>query len=58
MVYLDDVIVVVQGLEAVKRSSHMVKDTLVNAGFVTHMEKSQWQPSQIMSWLQPSRLHV
>ena len=51
VVYLDDGIVAVQGLEAAKRSSHMVKDTLVNAGFVTHVEKSQWEPSQIMSWL-------
>ena len=40
MVYLDDGIVAVQGLEAAKRSNYMVKDTLVNVGFVTHVEKS------------------
>ena len=34
-----------------KKASCLVKDTLDKAGFVTHIEKSHWEPSSTAKWL-------
>ena len=43
VVYLDDCIVAVKGKEAASRASEAVKEDLRKAGFVVHVEKSQWE---------------
>ena len=49
--YLDDKIVATSGLEAVTYVSDTVQTTLQQADFVVNIEKSQWDPIQILIWL-------
>ena len=51
VVYLDDGIIAVEGEEAASRASEAVKDDLRKAGFVIHVEKSQWEPTRNILWL-------
>ena len=51
IVYLDDGIVAVKGMHEALKESHRVKTELVDAGFVVHVEKSQWEPSCKIEWL-------
>ena len=51
VVYLDDGIVAVNGMEAAEQTSAIVRQDLANAGFLAHEQKSQWIPSQKIHWL-------
>ena len=51
MVYIDDGICIAIGLEEAERNSEFVRDTLIAAGLVPDVEKSNWEPSQISEWL-------
>ena len=51
VVYLDDGIVVVSGLNKAKEVSLWVKSMLEKAGFVLNMEKSKLMPAKLGSWL-------
>ena len=51
VVYLDDGIIAVEGEEAASRASEAVRDDLRKAGFVIHVEKSQWEPTRNIVWL-------
>ena len=51
VVYLDDGIVAANGMEAAEQASVNVRQDLANPGFLTHEGKSQWVPSQKISWL-------
>ena len=51
VVYLDDGIVAANGMEAAERASVIVRQDLADAGFLAHEGKSQWVPSQKISWL-------
>ena len=42
VVYIDDGICITIGLEEAKRNSKSVRDTLIAAGLVLHVEKSSW----------------
>ena len=51
IVYLDDGIVATAGLEAATHTSSTVQTTLQWAGLVINIEKSQWNPTQSLTWL-------
>ena len=51
VVYLDDGIVAVNGMEAAEQTSIIVRQDLADAGFLAHEQKSQWIPSQKIQWL-------
>ena len=51
VVYIDDGICITIGLEEAKRNSKFVRDTLIAAGLVPNVEKSNWEPSQTSEWL-------
>ena len=51
VVYLDDGIVATAGLEAAMHASSTVQTTLQRAGLVVNIEKSQWNPTQSLTWL-------
>ena len=51
VVYLDDGIVAVNGMEAAEQTSAIVRQELADAGFLAHEQKSQWIPSQKIHWL-------
>ena len=51
LVYLDDGLCAVSGEQSAKEASQLVQHTLTEAGFVTHPDKSSWQPSQRLVWL-------
>ena len=51
VVYIDDGIVAVEGKDKAHKVSLMVQDDLKNAGFITHMEKSRWDPTRTIVWL-------
>ena len=51
VVYLDDGIFAVDGNEAAFRASEAVREDLRKAGFVAHVEKSQWEPTRKLIWL-------
>ena len=51
VMYLDDGIGAAAGRENARRASCLVRDSLVNAGFVFHIEKSCWEPASIAKWL-------
>ena len=51
MVYIDDGICITIGLDEAKRNSKFVRDTLIAAGLVPNVEKSNWEPSQTSEWL-------
>ena len=51
VVYIDDGICVTIGLEEAKRNSRFVRHTLIAAGLVLNVEKSNWEPSQTSEWL-------
>ena len=51
VVYLDDGIVATAGLEAAMHASSTIQTTLKRAGLVVNIEKSQWNPTQSLTWL-------
>ena len=51
VMYLDDGIGAAAGKENTKRVSCLVRGTLKKAGFVTHNEKSHWEPASTVKWL-------
>ena len=51
IVYLDDGIIAVKGEQRASDESVRVRYELQCAGFVTHIEKSQWIPSRSLEWL-------
>ena len=51
VVYLDDGLAVSADERSAHAASDFVRETLGNAGFVTHPVKSQWQPVQRLTWL-------
>ena len=51
VVYLDDGIVAAEGRVAALKASNRVKEDLSKAGFVTHIEKSHWEPTKSIVWL-------
>ena len=51
VIYIDDGICITIGLEEARRNSKFVRDTLIAAGLVPDVEKSNWEPSQISEWL-------
>jgi hypothetical protein len=50
-IYLDDGVAVAQGLDNAKAMSQLVKQDLLNAGFLINDEKSHWTPSKKFAWL-------
>ena len=51
IIYLDDGIVAVQGLERALHESVLVKGDLEKAGLVVNVEKTNWMPSNNIEWL-------
>jgi len=51
IVYLDDGIVAVRGLERAQHESLLVKEDLEKEGLVVNLEKTQWSPSDRIEWL-------
>ena len=51
MIYVDDSICITTGLEEAKRNSKFARGTLIAAGLVPNVEKSNWGPSQTSVWL-------
>ena len=56
LVYLDDGLCAVSGGgglggKSAREASQLVQHTLADSGFVTHPDKSVWQPSQRLMWL-------
>ena len=51
VVYLDDGLAVASGEQEAATASSLVRETLCNAGFITHPIKSQWAPVQRLTWL-------
>ena len=51
ILYLDDGVVAVKGKEEALRESKQVQQDLQNAGLVTNLEKSQWEPIRCIEWL-------
>ena len=49
--YIDDGIVAVEGKEKAHEVSLMVQEDLKNADFITHIEKSRWDPTKTIVWL-------
>jgi len=51
VLYLDDDIVAVKGVELAGRVSRQIRDDLSKAGFVVNKAKSQWTPVKKLVWL-------
>ncbi len=51
VVYLDDGLCMAPGQASAKEASALVRASLGNAGFVTHPDKSVWEPTQCLTWL-------
>ena len=51
VMYIDDGIVAVEGKEKAHEVSLMVQENIKNAGFITHIEKSRWDPTKTIVWL-------
>ena len=51
ILYLDDGIVAVSGMQAAREVSDKVRRDLARAGLVENTAKSNWDPSQEMAWL-------
>ena len=51
IVYLDDGLCAVKGVENAHRASALVQATLVKSGFVANVAKSIWTPTQRLQWL-------
>ena len=51
---LDDILGIKFGYSKSEISSKFVLNTLVNARFVTSKEKSVWEPTKILTWLEVS----
>jgi len=51
IIYLDDGVVAVQGKDAADAASRKVRYDLSNAGLVENAGKSNWVPSQCLTWL-------
>ena len=51
VVYLGDGLCSVSGLAAARIASDVVQNKLSQAGFVTHPQKSVWEPKECLVWL-------
>ena len=51
VVYLDDGLVAVEGVQNATKVSTVVQQDLIKAGWVENVTKSEWVPSQQRSWL-------
>ena len=51
VVYLDDGLVAVEGVQNATKVSTVVKQDLIKAGWIENVSKSEWVPSQQWSWL-------
>ena len=51
VVYLDDGLVAVKGVQNATKVSTVVQQDLIKAGWVENVTKSEWVPSRQQSWL-------
>ena len=51
ILYLDDGVLAVKGKEETLKESKQVQQDLKNAGLMTNLEKSQWEPTRCNEWL-------
>ena len=51
LVYLDDGIIAVTGMEAAKQTSRQVRDDLAKAGLIVNTAKCSWEPTLNLKWL-------
>ena len=51
VLYLDDGVAFAKSYEAAKKMAESIKQDLINSGFVPNVKKSEWNPSQMKTWL-------
>ena len=51
VVYIDDGLIAATGIERASQDSNFIRESLVQAGLVVNVEKSQWIPQQRGHWL-------